>query len=543
MEGCAMGGRTLPGHLAKLLLACAASLASGADKAPPTFQTSDRCVACHNGMTTSAGEDLSIGIAWRPTMMANAGRDPYWLAGVRRETIDHPEARAAIEDECSICHMPMMRHVARLGGHEGQIFAHTKFRPDDRGDQLAADGVSCSLCHQIGKEKLGTRESFVGGFVIGGPTKNGERLEYGPYAPSAGHARVMRSSTEGFLPAESPHIRESEMCATCHTLITQALGPGGKPLSGEFYEQMPYQEWLHSEYRQQRSCQSCHMPLVEEGVPITSVLGEKRQDVRRHVFLGGNFLLPRIFNKHRAELSVAALPEELSAGADRTVAHLQTEAARISLGKAEVRGGRLETEVTVENLGGHKLPTAYPSRRVWVHFVVRDAGGRVVFESGAATAAGAIQGNDNDEDGAKFEPHYAEIRGAGQVQIYEAIMGDSSGAVTTGLLRAVNYLKDNRLLPRGFDKRTAGRDVGVTGAAMDDGDFSAGGDRVRYSVDVGPAQGPFRVEAELCYQPVSYRWAMNLKPYDAFEPKRFVAYYEEMSSATMVVMARAMAGQ
>jgi hypothetical protein len=285
------------------------------------------------------------------------------------------------------------------------------------------------------------------------------------------------------------------------------------------------------------------MPLVEEGVPITSVLGEKRQDVRRHVFLGGNFLLPRIFNKHRAELSVAALPEELSAGADRTVAHLQTEAARISLGKAEVRGGRLETEVTVENLGGHKLPTAYPSRRVWVHFVVRDAGGRVVFESGAATAAGAIQGNDNDEDGAKFEPHYAEIRGAGQVQIYEAIMGDSSGAVTTGLLRAVNYLKDNRLLPRGFDKRTAGRDVGVTGGAVDDGDFSAGGDRVRYSVDVGPAQGPFRVEAELCYQPVSYRWAMNLKPYDAFEPKRFAAYYEEMSSATMVVMARAMAGQ
>ncbi len=44
----------------------------------------------------------------------------------------------------------------------------------------------------------------------------------------------------------------------------------------------------------------------------------------------------------------------------------------------------------------------------------------------------------------RFEPHYAEIRNAGQVQIYEAIMADSKGAVTTGLLHAVRYLKDNR---------------------------------------------------------------------------------------------------
>ena len=57
------------------------------------FQTSDRCVACHNGITTPTGEDISIGVNWRTSMMANAGRDPYWMAGVRREMIDHPDRR------------------------------------------------------------------------------------------------------------------------------------------------------------------------------------------------------------------------------------------------------------------------------------------------------------------------------------------------------------------------------------------------------------------------------------------------------------------
>src|SRR5215470_620375 len=77
------------------------------------FQTSDRCVACHNGIATPGGEDVSIGLAWRTSIMANSGRDPYWMAGVRRETIDHPPAAKDIQDECTICHMPMMRYEAK----------------------------------------------------------------------------------------------------------------------------------------------------------------------------------------------------------------------------------------------------------------------------------------------------------------------------------------------------------------------------------------------------------------------------------------------
>src|SRR5215510_9400345 len=84
--------------------------AATADRKPKKidlFQTSDRCFACHNGLSTAGGEDISIGFAWRPTMMANSARDPYWQAGVRRETIDHVVAKPEIENECSKCHMPM----------------------------------------------------------------------------------------------------------------------------------------------------------------------------------------------------------------------------------------------------------------------------------------------------------------------------------------------------------------------------------------------------------------------------------------------------
>ena len=64
----------------------------------PEFQTSDRCLACHNGLTTPDGKDVSIGFDWRSSIMANSARDPYWQASVRREGIDHPESKAEVED-------------------------------------------------------------------------------------------------------------------------------------------------------------------------------------------------------------------------------------------------------------------------------------------------------------------------------------------------------------------------------------------------------------------------------------------------------------
>ena len=522
-------------------LISSAKVMRGAGQHPelkPSFQTSDRCVACHNGLRTATGEDVSIGLDWRASIMANSSRDPYWQASVRRESIDHPESQAGIQDECSICHMPIVRYEAKLQGRKGEVFSHLPFDADKKGNAQAEDGVSCSVCHQIGPQKLGTPESFNGGFVVDPPDSKNNRPEYGPFAIQTGHQKIMDSSTGGFRPTQATHIRDSAVCGTCHTLYTGALAAGGKEL-GKFPEQMPYLEWLHSDYPRKSSCQSCHMPEMHGAIPITAVYGSPRQGARRHTFVAANFFMQRMLNLYREDLSVAALPAELSAAADKTVEFLQSQSARVTIREITSTPNGLQVNVLVENLTGHKVPTAYPSRRAWLHVVVSDSDNNKVFESGALNPDGSIQGNDNDADPSRFEPHYREINSSDQVEIYEDIMQDSAGHVTTGLLSAVGYLKDNRLLPHGFQKQTAGKDIAVIGDAADDPNFTHAGDLVRYSVASGGARGPFRVTAELWYQPIGFRWAHNLNPYSAAETRRFVSYYESMSSGTAVVLARA----
>ena len=513
------------------------------------FSHSENCMACHNNLITPGGEDVSIGATWRSTMMANSARDPYWQAGVRRETIDHPTQAAAIQDECGGCHMPMATRIAREAGGTGEVFSHLPLTrsgspppPSASAGQaelrrLAADGVSCSVCHQISSEHLGTPESFNGAFVINRTPAAGVRRIFGPYRVDAGRKTIM-SSVTGFVQEEAPHIKQSELCATCHTLITTAFGPNGEVV-GSLPEQMNYQEWRHSDFaREERSCQSCHMPAVAGPIRAASVLGDHRDTLARHVFVGGNAYMVRLLNRYRHELGVLALPSELEATANATIRQLQRDTAELTLSKPMLTADALAFDVDVRNLTGHKLPTGYPSRRLWLHVNVKNERGESVFESGAFGSTGSIAGNDNDTDARRFEPHYEEITAADQVQIYESILGDVGGAVTTGLLSATQYLKDNRVLPRGFDKTTAAAEIGVYGHANRDADFTGGSDRVRYRIPVSTS-GPLTIDIELRYQTIAYRWAKNLERYDAPEPKRFLSYYSATAEASSVVIATA----
>jgi len=276
-------------------------------------------------------------------------------------------------------------------------------------------------------------------------------------------------------------------------------------------------------------------------MPVSSVLGQPRQGLARHGFIGGNAFMLRMLNRYRSELGVDALAEELDQAVRQTVSNLEDATAEVAVDGAAIRGDVLGFDVVVRNLTGHKLPTGYPSRRAWLHVTVRDAADVPLFESGALEPTGSIAGNANDSDPTQFEPHFERIDRPDQVQIYESIMVDPAGAPTTGLLAAVRYAKDNRLVPRGFQKGTAAREIAVVGNASSDADFNGDGDRVRFDVGVGGRQGPMRIEVELRFQAIGFRWAQNLKKYDAPEPRRFVGYYDAMAGVSSEVLARASA--
>ena len=503
------------------------------------FATAGTCVVCHQNNVDEAGNDVSNGEYWRSTMMANAAIDPYYLAGVSIEVALHPDYSTAIEAKCNTCHMPMAHFSDVAQGQQGVIFGENGYlSPQHPLHGLALDGVSCTACHQIQSEGLGDLASFSGGMVFDLQTPPGRRALFGPFAPQQSGKNIM-SGSSGFVPQQGDHLVQSELCATCHNLYTNYVTEEGVLSEDLFPEQMPYNEWLHSDYATQATCQDCHMPLAE-GAVVLSNRGPAimRKPYAKHSFAGGNVYLLEILENFGGELGVQASTEHFDATIARTLTQLQSQTATLAVSEPARAGATLSFDITVSTLTGHKFPTSYPSRRVWLHVTVEDANGQVIFESGGVSNDGAISGNDNDADPLAFEPHYAEIASPEQVQIYEAIMQDVYGNVTTVLLSASAYVKDNRLLPIGFDKTAASNDIAPQGDALADNDFVGGADKVAYRIDTGNAEGPFTVEVELLYQSISYRWAQNVSAYDTEPAQTFSAYYNTWPNLPVLVTAQ-----
>lgn len=497
------------------------------------FATSGVCSTCHKNMLDGEGNDVSLDTYWRGTMMANSSRDPYWQASVRGEVISHPEYNELIQDKCTTCHTPMARTTRVFMGDVGVLFDDGFLDPENDLNTMALDGISCTLCHQIEADGLGDPESFDGHYVIDETKPTGERSSYGPYQADEAHAVVMKSAS-GYIPEAGDHIQSSELCGSCHTLYTPTIDNDGE-VAGLFPEQMPYIEWQASDYADEQSCQDCHMPEAPGEVVLSVTGGPERGPFSIHSFAGGNTYALRLLQKYGDELKVTASIEQLDAALERANNQLQEQTAQISVQSSEISDDTLNISVKVDSDVGHKLPSGFPSRRVWIHLKVADANGNLIFESGNWDANGGIFGNDNDLDAAAFEPHYEVINAPEQVQIYEAIMGDVDAAVTTTLLRGAVYLKDNRLLPTGFDKITVSEDIAVKGNAAQDPDFVGGGDQMVYQIEVGDAPGPYTVTAELLYQSVGFRWAMNLDRFEAPEPQRFIGYYENVTNTPTLI--------
>ncbi len=502
------------------------------------FTGSGMCAVCHSELVDEAGNDVSIDAQWRSAMMANAARDPLFLAKVSSEIARHPALQAVIEDKCSLCHMPMAYTEAEVEGETSAMFDPGFLGADHPLHDAAMDGVSCTLCHQIKDQDLGTAATFSGKFPIDTTTEPPDRPNYGPFPNPL--ADTMRRIV-GYTPLQGGQVHDAGLCGTCHTLFTPYVDGEGN-VAGEFPEQTPFLEWQHSAYAQdQQPCQQCHMPAAIGGVPISNRPRPPRIPARspfaQHHFVGGNAFIINMLKSNVDELGLTCSAEHLEATLGRVLNQLQNKSVDLSLANAEIEDNTLNLTLRLESKVGHKFPSGFPSRRAWIHLKVTDASGNVVFESGQPQPDGSIVSSDADESATAYETHYDVISAPEQVQIYESIMHDVAGELTWTLLAAAGYTKDNRIVPLGFDKETAGADFKVYGLAAQDNNFDHGSDQVHYQVSMQGYTIPFVVTVELLYQTVSYRFAQDLAQDDTPQVERFMGYYQE-ADKTPVVIAR-----
>lgn len=492
------------------------------------FSGSGNCADCHNGLSDRDGHDVSIESEWAATMMAHSARNPLWQAKYAAEIYRSPGLEHEINGTCTRCHAPMAHVEASANNDAIELFGDGFSDPANPYHDAAMEGVGCTLCHQIAASPtLGTPEGASGGFEIRDQANPSDRPAYGPYAQP--RVNPMRRES-GFTPRVSSHISESALCATCHNLVTPVLDSNGELMPGVgFHEQAVYTEWEHSAFAdgaaEAESCQACHMARAD-GVRIANRPRNlpARNGFARHGFYGGNTLMLDILNANREALDVGQV--DFEAAIEATRATLRS-AAEVSIEDAQVSGDALLVRVRVTNNTGHKLPTSYPSRRAYLQLRVTDETGAVVFESGRTNPDGSIVGVDSDFGG-NYEPHYSgEITRPDQVQVYEPVLADLDGQQTHTLLRAADYLKDNRIPPRGFDKWAVPEAVAVTGEALADPDFGDGSDLVTYRIDLAGANGAVAVSAELRYQTLSFGFLRDLEQ-DRHLPEvaRFLSMYE-----------------
>lgn len=516
------------------------------------FAKSSDCALCHSysnaasAMRDGKNRNIAPFDLWSGSMMANSAVDPYWKAAVSAEVAATPSQKPHIEEVCSRCHAPMAAPIST--SPQGQVLAF--LRDDHAKTALSKDGVSCTVCHQISSENLGTDASFTGGFQF-----NKKSEIYGPHANPV---TMPMQRHVGFTPTKADHILSSAMCATCHTVITESFDTQGTSTHAHLHEQVPYLEWRNSSFNDEvdsnkataRSCQSCHVPQTDiDGNAISARLAHNpggrdfpflnpREPYGRHTFAGGNVFMTQLLRDNRQLLKISTPPEAF----DRVIADsrtmLQRDTAKLTIVQHQTESSVSTISVKIENLSGHKFPTAYPSRRAWLEFVVRDNRGEIVFESGRVNKVGQIcdgQGRPITSElaGGPTQPHFDAISNAQQVQIFETFMQDSDGNLTFALLRGSQFKKDNRLLPQGWSNQHAHAVATQPIGIENDADFLAGTDTIDYALSL--PSGRYKIEVRLLFQSLSSRYVAELLKVDTPEVKSFESFYKKANLAPEVI--------
>ena len=413
---------------------------------------SQTCIACHGDYD----QDVEHWFNWQGSMMAQAMRDPLYLATLRVAESVAP----SVGDLCLRCHTP-------YGWAEGRSF-------DTSGRSLIAkdyQGVQCDFCHSMVDPQyvegisppadaalLDSLEHVPTAYANGSFVLDPDPVRRGPYADA--------EAAHEF--AHSPFHLSANLCGTCHdvsnpvfvkgagdgTYDVQALDtphPDGDPRN-MFPIERTFSEWSVSEYATAgvyapqfagdkpdgivSSCQDCHMRDVT-GVGAAISGTPTRSDLGLHDMTGGNTFVPDILPDFFPD---DVDPVELQAGKTRAVAML-TLAATLEV-TSDNRDFQPGISVRVVNESAHKLPSGYPEgRRAWLNVRAFDAADQLVYESGAYDPDTGVLGHD---DAAKIY----EVKPGISTRL-SALLGVPAGPSFHFALNDTVY-SDNRIPPRGF---------------------------------------------------------------------------------------------
>jgi len=440
---------------------------------------------------------------WGASMMGLAGRDPVFQAQRESETLTYPSVAAEIDNACYTCHGVMGKRQLETD-RPGSLFTHKNFLaasgPDATYGGLARDGISCLACHRMTPDGLGTPASFTGNFKVTDP-----KTVFGPFKDVVTYP--MQNSV-GMTPKHGDAVTDPAMCGSCHVVETEILNKyvtynrttfGKQPKS---HEQTTYLEWLNSRFQTKappgpgatpQTCQQCHMPRTMNGQPITTKIAniedntyvdfsgrpfantapaaditmQPRNDYSRHTFVGANVFVLEMFKQFGEQLGLTqgdrnydttnfSVRPRLELAIAETTKQVQSESASIAIRAQRKTTSGLDVDIEVINKTGHKFPSGVGFRRAFIEFTAIDANGKVIWSSGRSTDKGVLV-NDNGQplstefSKTNWQPHWRVITGSNYAQIYEVRTKDLQGLLTTSFLALAKQVKDNRLMPGGWN--------------------------------------------------------------------------------------------
>ncbi len=495
------------------------------------FLTAQRCRGCHGydlqglANVNEAGEDVNLYDDWETSMMGLSAMDPLWRAKVSHEVAVNPGHSGELQTLCTSCHSPMGHYTAMFRNQ-----AHYTLN-DMYNDSLGKNGVSCMSCHSIKDEGLGTR--FTGNIPY--DTNN---VANGPFpGPMIGPMQLY----VGLIPQYAPHVSEGNFCSPCHTLISNTVDLQGNATGGTFVEQATYHEWVNSSYPQQGiTCQTCHMPKIEDPVKIANgyIALPGRTPFNKHSFAGANSYMVNLMKQNKTQLGIDASDANFDSTLTAIDRLLKQSTLDVNTEIESVAQDTLSLNVELLNKAGHKFPSGYPARRAVLQVVALKENGDTLFASGLFDANGEFI-NVNDP----YEPHYTSINNPSQVQVYEMIMSDVNGNRTTVLERSSYSLKDNRIPPVGFTTQHSTYDTAkIVGGAFDDSNFNkvngiegSGKDLVNYKISLGGYQGNVNVFAKVYYQSVPAYWMSEMFNFSSPEISAWQNYYNASNKTPIYV--------